>query len=88
MAGVSGGFKARSIPRDEFLKDRRQPVIFTFQPQEFSVLDDPEDLRKWESLLVERVGVSADVGRAITEAIAANGGTCCESGSTDDCDED
>lgn len=45
-------------------------------------------LRKWESLLVERVGVSADVGRAITEAIAVNGGTCCESGSTDDCDED
>ena len=88
MAGPSGDFKARSIPRDEFLKDRRLPVIFTFQPQEFAVLDDPEDLRQWESLLVERVGVSADVGRAITQAIAANGGTCCESGSTDDCDED
>jgi hypothetical protein len=89
MSEADAGFTARSIPQEEFLQGRRrQPVVFHFQPQTFALLDDPEDLRKWESLLVNRVGVSADVGRAISEAIAANGGTCCESGSTDDCDED
>jgi hypothetical protein len=88
MSDSGSGFKASPISREEFLRGRRLPVVFNFQPQEFSLLEDPEDLRKWESLLVERVGFSAAVGRAISEAIAANGGTCCESGSTDDCDED
>lgn len=81
-------FKAESIPADRFLAEHPQPVVLHFQPKEFSILTDPEDLREWESLLVERTGVDAKVGEALRGALGNNGGTCCESGSTDDCDVD
>lgn len=81
-------FKAEDIPAEKFSARYSQPLIMNFQPTSFKILDDPEDLRKWESLLIENVGLRGIVGKGIADEIHANGGTCCESGNTNDCDQD
>lgn len=82
-------FKSEPISAGRFLVKHLQPIIFHFQPQQFTILEDPEDLRKWEALLIERVGMKGIVGKDLAKDIIANSGTCCESGSpTNDCDED
>jgi hypothetical protein len=82
-------FKADEIPSEKFTTRYPQPLILNFQPRSFKILKGPEDLRLWESLMIERVGLRGIVGKNIAEEIHANGGTCCESGSpTNDCDQD
>jgi hypothetical protein len=81
-------FKSSPISAREFLGKHPQPVVIHFQPSEFSILKAPEDLKLWEELLVSRVGLKAAVASAIVHSIEGNGGTCCESGSTNDCDQD
>jgi hypothetical protein len=72
--------KAKPIPAADFLKTKR-PVLLTAQPTHFTLLQDPEDLRKWESALKEQVGLSH-----ITTPLAE---TCTESGCpSNDCDTD
>lgn len=59
------------------------PVIFHFQPTDFRELSSPEELKRWESAMKERVGFKADFSNL--------SGTCCESvcsGNPDDCDSD
>lgn len=82
-------FQAEAVSSERFLARCSKPIVFHFQPQTFTVLEDPEDLRKWEALLVERVGMKGIVGKSVANDILANSGTCCESGSpSNDCDED
>ena len=81
-------FKTKDIPAKDYLKKHPQPVIMNFQPETFKILEDPEELRIWEQLLIEKVGLRSSVGRNIADEIHANGGTCCESGNSNDCDED
>lgn len=81
-------FKAEDIPASKFVTRYAQPLIMNFQPTSFKILEDPEDLRMWEGLLIENVGLRGIVGKNIAEEIFANGGTCCESGNTNDCDQD
>ena len=81
-------FKAESIPAEKFAAKYPRPVIFNFQPTTFKILEDPEDLRIWESVMVEQVGMRGIVGKQIADEIFANGGTCCESGGTNDSDVD
>jgi hypothetical protein len=81
---VAARLKAESLPADRFLAQHPQPVVLNFQPKEFSILTEPEDLQVWQKLLVEEVGLDAKV----VDALRSNAGTCCESGSTNDCDVD
>jgi hypothetical protein len=82
-------FEAEPVPAKRFHAEHPQPVVLHFQPERFSLLEEPEDLRTWEALLVERVGLTGAVGKAIAEDIVSNGGTCCESGApSNDCDVD
>ncbi|MFZ2901150.1 MAG: hypothetical protein WA004_21145 [Saprospiraceae bacterium] len=82
-------FKADAISAGRFLSKCAAPVVYHFQPQTFTVLEDPVDLRKWEALLIERVGMKGIVGKDVANDILANSGTCCESGSpSNDCDQD
>lgn len=82
-------FNADPISSERYLTKYSKPIVFHFQPQQFTILEDPEDLRKWEALLIERVGMKGIVGKNLASDILANSGTCCESGSpSNDCDED
>jgi hypothetical protein len=82
-------FKARAIPAQEFHAKYPKPVMFVAQPAEFKVLTDPEDLREWERMLAQDVGLKAAARVKMADQIFAGNGTCCESGSpSNDCDED
>jgi len=59
------------------------PVVFHFQPDSYKVYETPEQLKLWEALIKEVVGLQADISNLC--------GTCTESCSacrTDDCDQD
>jgi hypothetical protein len=64
------------------------PMIIQFQPQKFAVFSSTQKLKSWEDLLVKNVGLKRRVATALRHAVSENGGTCCESGSTNDCDVD
>ncbi len=82
-------FNAEAISAGRFLSKCATPVVYHFQPQTFTVLEDPKDLRKWEALLIERVGMKGIVGKDVANDILANSGTCSESGTpSNDCDCD
>ena len=66
----------------------KQPLIMTFQPDKFTVFGTSAKLKQWEDLLVKKVGLKRTVAEAMRRAISENGGTCCESGGTNDCDAD
>lgn len=85
---IESTFKAKDLSEKEFYSGYPRPLILHFQPTSFKILEDPEDLRKWESLLIENVGLRGIVRENIAQEIFANGGTCCESGNTNDCDQD
>jgi len=59
------------------------PIVFHFQPDTYKVYETPAQLREWEMLMKELVGLQADISNLC--------GTCTESCSccrTDDCDQD
>lgn len=65
------------------IKQGIPPVVFHFQPKEFEILSTPEQLREWERLMKEEVGLTADISNL--------SGSCTEShcaGRSDDCDQD
>jgi hypothetical protein len=66
----------------------KQPLVMAFQPEKFTVMGSSAKLKQWENLLVKRVGLKPAVAKAMRAAISENGGTCCESGGTNDCDAD
>lgn len=74
-------YKAREVPAETFKKKYPNPVVLHFQPTDFAVLTDSEDLRKWEQALKDQVGLKIQPG--------ANMGIACEtcsSGCSDACD--
>ena len=94
MGEYSGDQKTLSL--SEFTSAYEQPVVLAFQPTQFRVLDEPDELRQWEANLVRRVGLKFPVG-----ALGAlkKLGTCCDSAcpsipvsgddlDSDDCDMD
>jgi hypothetical protein len=78
----------RPVGREDFNQQFKQPVILQFQPDRFHIAETPEQLKNWESVLQKRVGLPASVAETLARRAGENGGTCCESGSTDDCDVD
>ena len=59
------------------------PVVFSFRPESYKVLESSDEIKEWERLMKERIGLSADLKNL--------SGTCCESwsgGVKDDCDQD
>ncbi|MCE3203425.1 hypothetical protein JI735_19675 [Paenibacillus sonchi] len=62
-----------------------KPAVFYFQPTEFKMLESPEEIKRWEHLMRESVGI---------KSVTFDGsGSCCESPSgnpsrADDCDQD
>ena len=59
------------------------PVVFHFLTQGYRVMETPEELQKWESLMKEKVGskiIASNLSGSCTESISA--------GEPDDCDED
>lgn len=82
-------FKAPSLSTKDFLSKYPNPVVFTAQPSEFKVLEDPADLKAWERMLADDLGLKAGAKVRLGDEIHASGGTCCESGApTNDCDQD
>lgn len=82
-------FVSRPVAAKEFLARRVMPTILNFQPEQFAILQNPEDLRLWEKNLVDRVGLTGAAGKAIAEDIIANASSCTESGCpSNDCDVD
>jgi hypothetical protein len=69
-------------------KKSTTPLVLHFQPEKFTVFGTTAKLKQWESLLVKRVGLKSALASALQEAVSENGGTCCESGGTNDCDVD
>jgi hypothetical protein len=84
----SRGFSAKPVDAKDFHARYPTPVVMQFQPEQFSVMETKEDLKRWESDLARRVGMSPTLARRFVEAVETNGGTCCESGDTNDCDAD
>lgn len=59
------------------------PLVFTFKPESYKVMESPDEIKEWEKLMKERVGFNADFSNL--------SGTCseCQSGGqSDDCDQD
>jgi hypothetical protein len=83
----SGSDIGRSVGADELRSRSSSPVILTFQPEAFYVAESPEQLRAWEAMATQRFAVPERVVELIIKG-AGNGGTCCESGDTNDCDVD
>jgi hypothetical protein len=81
-------FAAKPEAADAFLAKYPQPIVLHFQPEQFSLMETKEDLQQWETDLARRVGMQPSVARRFVEATQLNGGTCCESGDTNDCDAD
>jgi hypothetical protein len=87
MTESNGSRIGRSVSGQELRERRASPVILTFQPDVFFVAESPEQLRAWEELATRRFNVPTRVVEAIRVTVD-NGGTCCESGDTNDCDAD
>ncbi len=64
------------------------PMVLQFQPEKFAVFSSAKKLKSWEDLLVKKAGLRQPVAAAMRRAVSENGGTCCESGGTNDCDVD
>jgi len=75
---------------------RGRPIVLAFQPTQFRVLEEPEDLRVWETNMRRRVGLPFRGGFA---GLIERMNTCCDSEcpsipasgdniDTDDCDID
>ena len=77
----------KSVGTDELRKSGSAPVVLVFQPDSFTVAETPEQLKEWERLATASFDVPSRVAGRFSE-LAQNGGTCCESGDTNDCDVD
>jgi hypothetical protein len=67
---------------------KSKPIVLAAQPEKFTLFDSAAKLREWEKFAVEKFGLKSSIAKGITGAVAQNGGSCCESGRTDDCDVD
>lgn len=61
------------------------PAVFYFQPTEINVLESPEEIKRWEQMMRENVGIKVES--------FDGSGSCTESKSgtpraPDDCDQD
>jgi hypothetical protein len=64
----------RQIPAKEYLKSHPQPVILHFQPRAFVAMETPEQLREWEKLVREHVGLDVlanDDSGSYTQTLSA-----------------
>ncbi|MFB5561434.1 hypothetical protein [Bacillus cereus] len=63
---------------------RQEPIIFHFQPKEIDFLESPDEIKRWEQMMRESVGINVE---------SFGSGSCTESKSgtpraPDDCDQD
>jgi len=69
MRGKSG--RAKEIPPFPNWEDAvpfpkvrgTTPVVFMFQPKRYKVVSTPEELRLWEKMMIEHVGMKRKRGR-------------------------
>ena len=87
MTESTGSQIGRTVSGQELRERRASPVILTFQPDSFFVAESPEQLRAWEEMATKRFNMPERVIEIIVRG-GQNGGTCCESGDTNDCDAD
>jgi hypothetical protein len=87
MSESTGSQIGRSVSGQELRERRASPVILTFQPDTFFVAESPEQLRAWQEMATKRFGMPERVIEVIVKT-TDSGGTCCESGDTNDCDAD
>lgn len=87
MTESKGSQIGRSVSGQDLRQRRSTPVILTFQPESFFVAESPEQLGAWEKLATSRFNMPSRVVEAIRKSVDS-GGTCCESGDTNDCDAD
>ncbi|MBJ9897859.1 hypothetical protein [Burkholderia cenocepacia] len=60
------------------------PVVFHFQPKGYRVLTTPDELKEWERMMRENVGLTADISNisgSLTQSM-------CNQPDYDDCDND
>jgi hypothetical protein len=81
-------FKAPIMSSADFHAKYGKPILLAAQPDTFRVLTDPDDLRKWEAMLAQSLGLKLDALNRIAETHLASY-TSCESGNpSNDSDED
>ncbi len=44
----------------ERFPERGGPVVFMFQPTHYKVVETPEELRLWEQMMIDRVGLDRE----------------------------
>lgn len=66
-------YRAPYISPDEFYEQYPRPIVLHYQPDSFAILKDPEDLRKWEEAMRERVGIAEFQVGAFTECPCETG---------------
>jgi hypothetical protein len=76
-----------AMSAEELASRRSRPVILSFQPDTFFVAESPEEIRAWQEMATKRFGMPERVIEVIVRT-TDSGGTCCESGDTNDCDAD
>ena len=64
---------SRIVPAEVYLKQHPQPVILHAQPKSFVRMETPEQLRNWEQMIRETVGLSVNAadGGSYTQTISA-----------------
>jgi hypothetical protein len=77
----------KSMAPREFYGQFPKPAILQFQPESFTIIEKEEHLPLWEELLKQKVGLKI-LPKDFAKNIFKEGGTCCESGGTNDCDQD
>jgi len=59
------------------------PVVFSFKPESYRLMESPDEIKEWEALMREKVGLNGEFTNMA--------GSCTEStsgGVKDDCDQD
>jgi hypothetical protein len=65
--------KKRTVPKNlqgvKGLKPfpKNLPAVFMFQPTHYKMVSTPDELKEWERMMIEHVGMSADVFRSRQE---------------------
>ena len=59
------------------------PVVLAFRPDSYKVLESVREIKQWEKVLRERVGLNAEFSN-----LSGTCSECSSGGRTDDCDQD
>jgi hypothetical protein len=72
----------KSFSAEEMAKRGKLPAVLHFRPTRFRKVESPEELKNWEKLVLDRVGIHIQTKGAVWYE------TTCGTGNFDDCAEE